>query len=64
MKPARVLFSHRWLHAMPGIPLISLVVLLFWFLGAATVIGSGGSIEEQAQHTSPIAIARGNGQTG
>jgi hypothetical protein len=62
MKPESALFSYRWLNVLPGILLISLVVLFFWFLGAAAIIGSGGSIEEQAQHTLPIALARDTGQ--
>jgi hypothetical protein len=63
MKPESTLFSYYyWLNVLPGILLISLVVLFFWFLGAAAIIGSGGSMEEQAQHTFPIAVALDTGQ--
>jgi hypothetical protein len=61
MKPESALLSYRWLNVLPGILLISLVVLFFWFLGAAAIIGSGGSIEEQAQHTLPIAVTHDTG---
>jgi hypothetical protein len=63
MKPESVLLNYRWLNVLPGMLLISLVVLFFWFLGAVAIIGSGGSIEEQARHTYPIAVERGTPAT-
>ena len=56
--------SWQWLNLLPGILLISLVILFLWFVSDATIVGSGGSTEETALRAAPglVTVERIRGQ--